>query len=81
MKNIEITTPFIKLDQLLKYAEVVNTGGFAKILISDGFVQVNDDVCKMRGKKIKAGDNVRIMIPGENGNIEEVIELIVSEKV
>ena len=41
MDEIKISTPFIKLDQLLKFAGVVNEGADAKLLIQGGFVKVN----------------------------------------
>lgn len=59
-ENIEITTDFIKLDALLKYANVVCSGGEAKIIISQGEIFVNDEICTQRGKKIHKGDKVQI---------------------
>ena len=58
MKTIAITTEFIKLDQLLKFAALVPSGGEAKTVIAGGLVQVNGDKCTMRGKKIRPGDTV-----------------------
>ncbi len=78
--RIEIETDFIKLDQLLKFSTVVDSGGVAKVFIADGFVAVNDETCTMRGKKIKAGDRVSVYIPDEEGNISEVIELDIVKK-
>ena len=63
--NIQITTPFIKLDQLLKFSGVADSGSFAKELIFEGFVSYNGEVCLMRGKKVYPGDTVRIFIPDE----------------
>lgn len=54
----EIKTEFIKLDQLLKFSGLCDTGGFAKELIQQGEVKVNGEVCTMRGKKIRSGDTV-----------------------
>ena len=48
-----IRTEFIKLDALLKYANLLPTGGEAKLAIQDGFVKVNGEVCTMRGKQIE----------------------------
>ena len=56
--KIEIHTEFIKLDALLKYAACVPSGGEAKIMITEGQVAVNGEVCTMRGKKIHPGDVV-----------------------
>lgn len=58
METIQIQTDFIKLDAFLKFAALVSTGGEAKLVISDGLVQVNGEVCTMRGKKLRAGDTV-----------------------
>ena len=58
MKKILINTEFIKLDSLLKFAALVGTGGEAKLVISEGMVKVNGEVCTMRGKKIYPGDKV-----------------------
>jgi Uncharacterized conserved protein len=60
MEKIEITTEFIKLDSLLKFAALVGTGGEAKTVIQDGLVLVNGGVCIQRGKKIFPGDKVSL---------------------
>ncbi len=57
---IFIDTEFIKLQDLLKFAGLVETGGQAKILIQDGYVTVNGEICTMRGKKIRNGDVVTL---------------------
>lgn len=57
-EKIAIKTEFIKLDSLLKFSNVVLTGGEAKLAIQDGDVTVNGQVCTMRGKKIRPGDVV-----------------------
>ena len=53
---VEITTEYIKLQDALKYANLVYSGGEAKVLIQEGQVQVNGEVCTMRGKKRYPGD-------------------------
>ena len=58
MEKIAISSEFIKLDALLKFAALVGTGGEAKIAITEGMVKVNGEVCTMRGKKIRPGDTV-----------------------
>ena len=58
MKTITIQTEFIKLQDLLKFASLVSTGGEAKERIQAGEVTVNGEVCLMRGKKIRPGDDV-----------------------
>lgn len=60
MERILIHTEFIKLDSLLKLAGLVETGGEAKLLIQNGQVEVNGEVCTMRGKKLRAGDTVTL---------------------
>jgi ribosome-associated protein len=62
MKNMEvnISTEYIKLDQLLKFAGLTDTGGLAKEIIQEGLVKVNGDVCTMRGKKIRVGDVITV---------------------
>ena len=57
-QSVKIKTEFIKLDALLKFASLVNSGGEAKMLIQDGQILVNGEICKMRGKKIRSGDKV-----------------------
>ncbi len=52
-----ITTEFIKLQDAMKYGNVVFSGGEAKQLIQDGVVSVNGEVCTMRGKKLRDGDS------------------------
>jgi len=52
MKEILIKSEFIKLDQLLKFADLVDSGGLAKLFIKDGKVKVNGEVCTQRGRKI-----------------------------
>ena len=53
---LTITTEFIKLQDAMKYANIVYSGGEAKNLIQEGEVKVNGEVCTMRGKKLRAGD-------------------------
>lgn len=55
-KDLFLKSEYIRLDDLLKNAGVVNTGGHAKIVIQDGEVKVNGEVCTMRGKKLREGD-------------------------
>ena len=59
-ERVKITTEYIKLDALLKFANAVATGGEAKIAIQEGAVLVNGEVCTMRGKKIRPGDRVEL---------------------
>ncbi len=58
MREIVITTEFIKLQDLLKLAGLVETGGEAKENIRAGEVRVGGEVCLQRGKKLRPGDTV-----------------------
>ncbi|WP_295580153.1 RNA-binding S4 domain-containing protein [uncultured Oscillibacter sp.] len=58
MKTVVIQTEFIKLQDLLKFANLVASGGEAKDRIQAGEVTVGGEVCTMRGKKIRPGDDV-----------------------
>ncbi|MCB0025710.1 MAG: RNA-binding S4 domain-containing protein [Caldilinea sp.] len=53
----------IKLEQFLKLAQVVATGGQAKMLIQSGAVRVNGVVETRRGRKLRPGDSV--VVDGE----------------
>ena len=50
----------IRLDQFLKLANLVGSGGEAKNLIVDGLVKVNTEVETRRGRKLLAGDTVQL---------------------
>lgn len=58
MREIAITTEYIKLQDLLKLAGLVETGGEAKERIQAGGARVNGEVCTQRGKKLRPGDLV-----------------------
>ena len=58
--KIKIHTEFIKLQYLLKFANAVETGGDAKLIIQEGRVTVNGETCTMRGKKMRPGDKCAI---------------------
>lgn len=58
MKIIAIKTEFIKLDALLKFSGLCETGGEAKNAVQDGLVKYNGEVCTLRGKKVRPGDRV-----------------------
>ena len=55
-KYISIEGDFIRLGSLLKISRASETGGHAKIMIANGIVKVNGEVCTMRGKKLYPGD-------------------------
>ena len=52
----KINTDFIRLDAFLKMCDAVQTGGHAKIVIQEGEVKVNGEICTQRGKKLRKGD-------------------------
>jgi ribosome-associated protein len=80
MQEITISTEYIKLDQFLKFSELVDSGGVAKLFIKEELVRVNGDVCTSRGKKLHDGDIVDLYIPDEDGNIAEIMSCkVVSE--
>ena len=58
MKEIFIKDEFIRLDSALKYVGLVGAGGQAKIIIQEGLVKVNDNICTQRGKKLHSGDKI-----------------------
>ncbi len=59
--SVVIHTEFIKLQDAMKYANLVYSGGEAKQLILEGQVKVNGEVCTMRGKKLYPGDSFSFM--------------------
>ena len=71
--NVPISTEFIKLQDLLKWTGVAQTGGHAKILVQDGQVAVNGKTCLMRGKKLRPGDTVTVL------GLDEVISVCAEE--
>lgn len=58
METIKINEEFIRLDNLMKFSGMCNSGGRAKYLIQNGEVKLNGEVCTMRGKKIRPGDKI-----------------------
>lgn len=60
MDKVEITPEFIKLDALLKFAGLCETGGEVKLCVEEGLVKVNGETCLQRGKKIRPGDTVEL---------------------
>ena len=60
-QKLTIHTEFIKLQDAMKYANMVYSGGEAKSLILEEQVKVNGEVCTMRGKKLYPGDKFSFM--------------------
>ena len=57
---VTIDSEFIRLQDLLKISGLASTGGMAKVVIQNGEVTVNGEVCTMRGKKIRPGDVIEV---------------------
>ena len=66
-EKIAVTTEYIKLDSLLKFANIAESGGMARALVDEGIVLVNGEICTQRGKKLRPGDRVTV-----DGNVFEV---------
>lgn len=60
MENIQIKTDDIQLDQLLKLASVVDSGGQVKYMIADELIKLNGTIVTERRKKIKPGDVIEV---------------------
>ena len=71
MTEIKISTPFIKLDQFLKFAGISFDGAEAKEMIKQGLVTVNGEAELRRGRKLNEDDEVKVDLG------DEVYELIV----
>ena len=69
---VSISTEYIKLQDAMKYANIVYSGGEAKALIQEGNVLVNGEVCTMRGKKLRDGD--KFTFNGETYLIQNAAE-------
>lgn len=57
-QNVTIREDWIRLDAFLKFCGALDTGGRAKLVIQEGYVSVNGELCTMRGKKLHPGDRV-----------------------
>jgi len=60
VKEVRIFTDYIKLDQFLKFINVADTGGQAKLLIKSGNIKVNGEIVTERGKKIRKNDIIEV---------------------
>lgn len=74
MEKIKVKPPFIKLEQFLKLSNAAETGGMAKLMINDGIVTVNGEICTMRGKKLYDNDVVNVNFEEETQEYVCVIE-------
>ena len=59
IQDVPIVTEFIKLQDAMKFANLVESGGEAKVVIQEGDVSVNGEVCTQRGRKLRPGDSFR----------------------
>jgi ribosome-associated protein len=60
MRDVPIDGDMIRLGQFLKLADLIDTGGEAKMVIAAGEVTVNGDVDLRRGRQLHRGDVVRV---------------------
>ncbi|WP_308167440.1 RNA-binding S4 domain-containing protein [Catellatospora tritici] len=60
MRDVAISDDMIRLGQFLKLAGVIETGGEAKLRVTDGDVTVNGEVDTRRGRQLFRGDVVGI---------------------
>lgn len=60
MREVAIKTPKIRLDQLLKWADLTDSGGQSKIMIQSGLVLVNGEKELRRGRALVVGDVVEL---------------------
>ena len=58
MEEVKIKPPYIKLGQLLKYLDLIETGGDEKYFLENVDVYVNNEIDRRRGRKIYPGDEV-----------------------
>ena len=64
-KTVKLTQEMITLGDLLKLAGVADSGGQAKLMVQEGMVSVNGEVCRQRGRKLRKGDVVDVALePG-----------------
>lgn len=70
MENIKINTEYIKLDQLLKFANLTENGADAKYLVQNGYVKVNGETETRRGKKLVGGEIIEIDYEGQNFKVK-----------
>jgi ribosome-associated protein len=54
--DIAISTETIRLGQLLKLANLIDSGSDAKLLLAEGEVSVNGEIETRRGRQLRAGD-------------------------
>ena len=60
INQVEITTEYIELNKFLKFENIVESGGHAKLVIADGQVRLNGKVQMQTRKKVRDGDIVEV---------------------
>ena len=60
MQRVDITSEYITLAAFLKFCGAADSGGQAGALVAEGRVSVNGQLCRQRGKKLRAGDVVAL---------------------
>ena len=70
-QNIAITTEYIAMDKLLKFAGIADTGGRAFMMVEDGIVRLNGKIVSEKRKKVHIGDVV---------NVDNQIELTITQE-
>lgn len=70
MEIINITSEYIKLDQLLKFAGICENGADAKSVITGGFVYVNGELETRRGKKLYGGEEVEVRLNDQTFSVK-----------
>jgi ribosome-associated protein len=78
MNEIAISTDLIKLDSFLKFCQIAESGGVAKMMVSEGWVRVDGEVCLQRGRKLYKGMTVEVRIPGEEDGKYDTYEFKVA---
>ena len=61
MENVVITDEYIKLSQFLKYIDLINSGGEAKIFLENNTILINGIIDNRKGRKLYKGDIVKIL--------------------
>ena len=59
MEEILINTPYVTLGQFLKLADIIQSGGEAKLYLANNKVLINDEEDNRRGRKLKDGDIIK----------------------
>lgn len=60
MKKIVIKTEFITLGQFLKVADIIQSGGEAKMFLASNEVFINGELDVRRGRKLRENDVIKV---------------------